>query len=159
MAYLLTLDAPGRRAMLHRIDKDHSRALDGGVALASLVVAPAPTHLELTCGLPVITARVNWALVASLGDVTYTGGRAWLGASNVPDDEIATTALFTNLLVCQDQVNSSENSSGCTRFSRDTAVADGMHAHRNLRVAPLLETHSQSGAGRPCATVRFKGGA
>ena len=79
-----------------------SGALRGWVALDNVAAALAPNHLEFTCGLPLISAAVNGASVASVSDAMYTGGHAWLGASNLPDHNVSTPALFTNLLMTQD---------------------------------------------------------
>jgi hypothetical protein len=41
-------------------------------------------------------------VIASADDVTYTGGRPWLGASNLPNVQVTTDAVFSNLVVTQD---------------------------------------------------------
>jgi hypothetical protein len=102
IGYRLLLDAPGQRAVLERLDNTRSYTLRKLTDLPNIAASPAPNHLELTCGAPTISASVNGVLIASADDFTYTGGYAWLGASNLPNVQVTTDALFSNLVVTQD---------------------------------------------------------
>lgn len=99
--YRLLLDAPRGRAMLQRLDNGETKPLSQWVYLADIAPPSGTNHLELSCATPGIVASLNGGLIGSVEDTTYTGGRSWLGASNYPQDLVATTALFTNLVVSQ----------------------------------------------------------
>jgi len=76
-------------------------ALRGWVALDKVAAAPAPNHLEFTCGLPLISAAVNGASVASVSDAMPAAMPGYARATCRTTTSRHPT-LFINLLMTRD---------------------------------------------------------